>query len=370
MVNQAIQPLIKWAGGKRSELPFLEPLYPKNIQRFIEPFAGGAAAGFASKAPLLLLNDCSVDLIRFYKTIKDDEKRLRFLSVLEKIDRFRKTISHTVKKVDAEEIRRFFTLCDVPWGDWNPQVEQWFVSFDFPELLKKNIEEKIKINVKRKHQKMHLSLDSNKKSFSEKLFKEHFETAFQSAFYDSLRDVYNLKLPTLNQAWLGASWWTVRTLCYSGMFRYSKNGDLNVPYGGNSYNSRNFKPNIEQMGSSETVWRFKNAVLSHADFELFIDSIDLKDGDFVFIDPPYDSAFSTYNYENNFGSNEQERLAKTLEKIKNNVKFMVVVKKTRLMDRLYGSYHACVLEKKYASNFRNRHDRNAEHLIITNYSQN
>lgn len=367
MTIESIQPLVKWAGGKRSELPFLEPLYPDNIQRFIEPFAGGAAASLASKAPTVVLNDYSVELINFYKTIKDDKKRTPFLSVLAKIDRFRKRISTTISKVNEQEIRQFFTLKEVPWNEWEPQIEQWFIPVDFPELLKKNIEEKIKINVKRKHNKMHLSSESNKKSFSEKLFKEHLETSFQSAFYDALRDVYNLKLPTLNQSWHVAAWWTVRTLCYSGMFRYSKNGDLNVPYGGNSYNARDFNPNIEQMGSSETVLRFEKTFLYQEDFEKFIEHIEFKDGDFLFIDPPYDSAFSTYNHENSFDREEQKRLAKTLEKIKNNVKFMVVVKKTPLMDELYGSYHTCILEKKYASNFRNRHDRNVEHLIITNY---
>ena len=38
--------IVKWAGGKRQLLSQLEPLFPKNINRYFEPFVGGGAVAF------------------------------------------------------------------------------------------------------------------------------------------------------------------------------------------------------------------------------------------------------------------------------------------------------------------------------------
>ena len=42
--NRLVQPLLKWAGGKRWLVPLLRNCAPKKYNRFIEPFLGGAAS--------------------------------------------------------------------------------------------------------------------------------------------------------------------------------------------------------------------------------------------------------------------------------------------------------------------------------------
>ena len=41
-----IQTLIKWAGGKKQLLKQFKIFFPKNINRYFEPFVGGGAVAF------------------------------------------------------------------------------------------------------------------------------------------------------------------------------------------------------------------------------------------------------------------------------------------------------------------------------------
>ena len=86
-----------------------------------------------------------------------------------------------------------------------------------------------------------------------------------------------------------------------------------------------------------------------------------------FLDPPYDSEFSTYA-QNEFTRADQSRLASYLvDECKAN--WMMVIKNT---DFIYGLYNKkginiSSFDKKYLVSFQNRNDKKAEHLIITNY---
>lgn len=76
---------IKWAGGKTQLLTQLEPLFPKKIDRYFEPFLGSGAVFFfimQKYSPKeVFLSDANEQLIITYQAIKDDVdsliKRLR-----------------------------------------------------------------------------------------------------------------------------------------------------------------------------------------------------------------------------------------------------------------------------------------------------
>lgn len=60
-------PPLKWAGGKRWLLPYLEPLWKPHWQRrYVEPFCGGLAAALGLRPKRALLNDTNPHLINFY----------------------------------------------------------------------------------------------------------------------------------------------------------------------------------------------------------------------------------------------------------------------------------------------------------------
>ena len=67
----AVRPPLKWAGGKRWQLPHLRRLWaPHERRRLVEPFCGGLAVAFGLRPQLALLNDANPHLIHFYQWLK------------------------------------------------------------------------------------------------------------------------------------------------------------------------------------------------------------------------------------------------------------------------------------------------------------
>ncbi|MGB8348620.1 MAG: DNA adenine methylase, partial [Ktedonobacteraceae bacterium] len=92
-----------------------------------------------------------------------------------------------------------------------------------------------------------------------------------------------------------------------------------------------------------------------------------QENDFIFLDPPYDSEFSTYA-QNEFSMQDQERLASYLQK-HCKARFMLVVKNTPAIFKLYDQKGLTIrmFDKKYLVSFQDRNNKDTEHLIITNY---
>jgi DNA adenine methylase len=66
-----LRPPLKWAGGKRWQLPFLRPLWePHRGRRLVEPFCGGLAVALGLGPERALLNDANPHLVWFYKWLQ------------------------------------------------------------------------------------------------------------------------------------------------------------------------------------------------------------------------------------------------------------------------------------------------------------
>ena len=102
-------------------------------------------------------------------------------------------------------------------------------------------------------------------------------------------------------------------------------------------------------------------------FQEFMKQNPPTENDFIFVDPPYDTEFSTYA-KNTFGKEDHTRLANYLIDCCKG-KWMLVIKTTEFIYNLYNkkgiSIHS--FDKNYQVSFKNRNERNVEHLIITNY---
>jgi DNA adenine methylase len=65
------KPPLKWAGGKRWQLPHLRPLWEPHLQRrLVEPFCGGLAVALGLQPGRALLNDTNPHLISFYRWLQ------------------------------------------------------------------------------------------------------------------------------------------------------------------------------------------------------------------------------------------------------------------------------------------------------------
>lgn len=69
--RQHIEPLLKWAGGKRQLLKHLLPLLPQHINTYYEPFFGGGALFFALRPRLAVISDKNPELTNCYTQVRD-----------------------------------------------------------------------------------------------------------------------------------------------------------------------------------------------------------------------------------------------------------------------------------------------------------
>jgi DNA adenine methylase len=201
--------------------------------------------------------------------------------------------------------------------------------------------------------------------FDEAQVAEHAETAVRAAFYTRIR----AEERTASGAHAAACFLFVRDFCYGAMFRSNDKGEFNIPYGGTSYNSKSFLARLEQLRAPQTRQMLAGATFFSLDFEEFLDArkASLATDDLVFVDPPYDSDFSTYG-GHAFGLADQERLAAALAKLP--CRWLAVIKETPDIHRIYADeFKRGSFGKQYGYNVRGRNDRDARHLVVANYAK-
>jgi DNA adenine methylase len=70
-IRATVRPPLKWAGGKRWQVPHLMPLWVSHThRRLVEPFCGGLAVTLGLMPKEALLNDINPHLINFYRWLK------------------------------------------------------------------------------------------------------------------------------------------------------------------------------------------------------------------------------------------------------------------------------------------------------------
>jgi DNA adenine methylase len=69
-VTNKSYPFVKWAGGKRQLINQMENFFPKNFNKYIEPFVGGGAVFFHLLPKNAIISDCNSELINCYNVIK------------------------------------------------------------------------------------------------------------------------------------------------------------------------------------------------------------------------------------------------------------------------------------------------------------
>jgi DNA adenine methylase len=70
--DRALTPPLKWAGGKRWQVPHLKPLWDAaGARRLVEPFCGGLAVALGLLPRKALLNDVNPHLVNFYRQLRE-----------------------------------------------------------------------------------------------------------------------------------------------------------------------------------------------------------------------------------------------------------------------------------------------------------
>lgn len=175
--------------------------------------------------------------------------------------------------------------------------------------------------------------------------------------YYAIRDMFNnLAEREYSDALL---YYFINKTAYSGMIRYNARGEFNVPFG--RYKNINTRLITEQH--SELLQR---AEIFNGDYsDIFNMS---QQGDFMFLDPPYDCIFSDYGneeYRDGFNEDSHRQLAQDFRNL--GCMALMVIGRTPLTEELYNGMIVDEYGKQYAVNIRNRFKSAANHIVVTNY---
>lgn len=341
-----MKPLIKYPGGKKKELRIISEYLPPNIHDYYEPFVGGGAVLWElALGENKYINDLSTDLTNFYQCVqRQDAEFFEELNLWN--NRFYQTTAfaqeHMTTLIYAYQTRDIEAL-------------------HLDELTERILLEKYQ-HIQRKAEK----------SGTVDQIEENIIAAFRQSVYVVARDRYNRHKEY--DGIRAALYVVMRQYAFSGMFRYNSDGLFNIPYGGIPYNNKNLSERIEMMHSVETTEILGHTLIENTDFETFLEARHLRNDDFVFLDPPYDTTFSAYD-NNEFNRRDQLRLANYL-KDRCNANWMLVIKATDYIRTLYPVGSPCMdnrviriveFDKRYDVCMKGRNDQNCEHLLITNY---
>ncbi|MBO4850503.1 MAG: DNA adenine methylase [Prevotella sp.] len=373
-IETGLSPIIKWPGGKEKEMKYILPNVPR-FERFIEPFVGGGAVFMGMAGDAYYINDYSSELMDLYQSIAtSDADFFRYAEMMDVswqnsedfyksssqlVDTYVDYRNELVGKDGLKEQVHAFCM-------GNQQAILDIIGEEFASLPCVLVKE-METNLFRKMLRMR-ELEKEKHVLPVEDVNDNMETAIKSAVYMNYRHLYNSREIAENNPQLhGALFLFIRNYAFSGMFRYNAKGAFNVPYGGMAYNRKMLNKKLCYYKSSEVLNHFKKTKTYNLDFEHFLRLVNPQENDFVFLDPPYDSEFSTYA-QNAFTREDQRRLADYLIG-ECRAKWMLVIKNT---DFIYGLYdrhgiHIRTFDKEYVVSFMNRNDKKVTHLLITNY---
>ena len=153
----------------------------------------------------------------------------------------------------------------------------------------------------------------------------------------------------------------IRKTCFRGMMRYNKKGNFNIPFG--KYKSINY----EDLKNKDYEELLKSCEIFNEDYKKILEENN-DENNFIFIDPPYDSNFKNYGF-NDFTKENHIELAELFKK--NKSKCLIIIGKTDFIVDLYKDYIVDEYEKKYKFKlYDNRigDEINNKHLIIKNFT--
>ena len=195
----------------------------------------------------------------------------------------------------------------------------------------------------------------------------HYEAEHSEEFYyeirnkDKNKNAYN-RLSDYTKA---ARTIYLNKACFNGLYRVNSKNEFNVPFGKKTKINTYEGSNLITVSNYLTMSDIK---IQSVDFEESLKTA--KKGDFVYIDPPYDSDTSTFNNytEDGFGKEEQRRLAQVYKDLdKRGVYVMLSNHNTTLINELYKDYHIHIIEAKRNINANVKKRGKVEEVIITNY---
>ena len=154
---------------------------------------------------------------------------------------------------------------------------------------------------------------------------------------------------------------------FNRMLRFNKKGDFNLPVGNVDFNQNTYNAIVDYL----TLLKYKNVVWYNEDFRVFLNNIDYREDDLVYLDPPYLITFREYN---KLWNEETEReLLNLLDDLnKRNIKFAIsnVTHYKGKVNNLFlewsKHYNSFPIKSNYIS-FNDNTVKNFNEVLVTNF---
>ena len=170
--------------------------------------------------------------------------------------------------------------------------------------------------------------------------------------YYRMRDIFNHPTTEFLE---GSVYFFINKTAYSGMIRYNRRGEYNVPFG----RYENFNSGLATEAHSRLL---RSSRIYNSDYSEIFNKA--RSADFMFLDPPYDCVFNDYG-DAEFNEDEHRRLFGDFKNLA--CRALMVIGKTSLTTELYKNFICDEYHKRYAVNIRNRFKNESAHIVIKNY---
>lgn len=372
-----IKPLIKYTGGKFKEYEIFKDFIPNKINNYYEPFLGGGGVMFQLINNKKVIgkcfgNDISSDLILFYKNVNNKKLLVSLMKTAKCWNEMKQIASFVYDKIGYEfygiisKEKSFDELTDEKIMEIINEVystKKTLNEYDYHNVkIIETLINELKSKLLRFYKKEKIE------NLGLNLVCDCIETAILQGFYFVIRELYNeCRIGNSDEFTIEERctyWYFIRELAFGGMFRFSKDGRFNIPYGGKTYNDKCIDCKVFMMAEKEIQDAFKKIEFFNEDFEKFMNK-EYEEDDFIFLDPPYDSTFTEYD-DSEFGRDEHIRLRDILVNLK--TKWLLVIRKTEFIEKLYDGFIKSEFKKTYKYQAKGTYDsKESTHLIITNY---
>lgn len=154
---------------------------------------------------------------------------------------------------------------------------------------------------------------------------------------------------------------------FNRMLRFNKKGDFNLPVGNVDFNQNTYNAIVDYF----TLLKEKNVVWYNEDFRVFLNNIDYREDDLIYLDPPYLITFSEYNKLWN-EETERELLNLIDDLNKRNIKFAIsnVTHYKGKVNNLFldwsKHYNSFPIKSNYIS-FNDNTVKNFNEVLVTNF---
>lgn len=154
---------------------------------------------------------------------------------------------------------------------------------------------------------------------------------------------------------------------FNRMLRFNKKGDFNLPVGNVDFNQNTYNAIVDYF----TLLKDKNVVWYNEDFRVFLNNIDYREDDLVYLDTPYLITFSEYN---KLWNDETEReLLNLIDDLNNrDIKFAIsnVTHYKGKVNNLFlewsKHYNSFPIKSNYIS-FNDNTVKNFNEVLVTNF---